>query len=309
MCLKLLHIHPIEAILLEILTIILWLVFIDVGMAAIDLLLHHILHDLVVVTLLNWLRVVFMHLLFVFCSFSPLLLLIYLLSFLPVLVGSQLLGILSGAMGLVRVHSFIQANAAQSWMSLVAIGVHIVSIEGQWALNEEVAQILVVHHLAGFCLGRYQIGLLQLLEHALVVQVLSMVGVVGAMAILFFLLCDEQLLQVLMRQLLLLMLLEWVSLSNTSHYTISIVPSISLRVVVLMNLLWKVLRNELAPGVCALLHYTITLSLDILGQLLLALLQGFQLLLLILKLHRFRGPQHSFLICSQTLISLLFLSP
>jgi hypothetical protein len=105
------------------------------------------------------------------------------------------------------------------------------------------------------------------------------------------------------------MLLERVSLSNTSHYTISIVPSISLRVVVLMNLLWKVLRNELAPGVCALLHYTITLSLDILGQLLLALLQGLQLLLLILKLHRFRGPQHSFLICSQTLISLLVLSP
>ena len=69
-----------------------------------------------------------------------------------------------------------------------------------------------------------------------------------------------------------------------------------------MNMLWKVLRNELAPGVCAL-------SLDILGQLLLALLQGFQLLLLILKLHRFRGPHHGFLICSQTLISLLFLSP
>jgi hypothetical protein len=42
---------------------------------------------------------------------------------------------------------------------------------------------------------------------------------------------------------------------------------------------------------------------------LLAFLQGFQLLLLILKLHRFRGPQHGFLICSQTLISLLFLSP
>jgi len=35
-----------------------------------------------------------------------------------------------------------------------------------------------------------------------------MVGVVGAMAILFFLLSDKQLLQVLMRQLLLLMLLE-----------------------------------------------------------------------------------------------------
>ena len=129
-----------------------------------------------------------------------------------------------------------------------------------------------------------------------------MVGVVGAMAILFFLLSDKQLLQVLMRQLLLLTLLERVSLSNTSHCSISILPSISLRVVVLMNLLWKVLRNELAPGVCAL-------SLDILGQLLLAFLQGFQLLLLILKLHRFRGPQHSFLICSQTLISLLFLSP
>ena len=74
-----------------------------------------------------------------------------------------------------------------------------------------------------------------------------------------------------------------------------------------MNMLWKVLRNELAPGVCAL-SYPIQ-SLDILGQLLLALLQGFQLLLLILKLHRFRGPHHGFLICSQTLISLLFLSP
>jgi hypothetical protein len=35
-----------------------------------------------------------------------------------------------------------------------------------------------------------------------------MVGVVGAMAIVLFLLSDEQLLQVLMRQLLLLMLLE-----------------------------------------------------------------------------------------------------